>query len=146
MAKNSHLRIFIVDDDIFCLNLYQQFFIKLGYPNVSCFSGGRQCLEKLSHKPDLVLLDYYMDDLNGIDVLKEIKQHNPEIIVILVSGIENAEIGNEGKKYGAYDYIIKSTISIDVLKSMMERIESITSTQKSHSRSLLQRMKSGLGI
>jgi len=80
--------IFLVDDDVLCLNLYSQFLKQLGYTNVHLFDNGNDCLESLDEfKPDIIFLDYNMDDLNGIDVLKQIKKFNPAINVFVISGL-----------------------------------------------------------
>ncbi len=147
MTIQKDLKIFVVDDDAFCLNLYQQFLKKLGYEQIICFMGGKECLENLSQQPDIIFLDYNMEDMNGIDVLHSIKNFNKEISVVFISGQENVEIAVDALKFGAFDYIVKSKITLELLKSTIDRIadeRGITHTPAK--KSLFGRMKTNLGI
>ena len=117
-------KIFLVDDDVLCLNLYNQFLKQLGYHNVHMFDNGNDCLTNLDTlNPAIIFLDYNMDDLNGIDVLKQIKKFNPSIIVLFISGQEDIEVAVNTIKHGALDYVVKSSLSTEKMKSIMERIE-----------------------
>jgi DNA-binding NtrC family response regulator len=126
MSKNLNASIFIVDDDVMCLNLYQQFLKQLGYINVRLFDNGNDCLESLSTgQPEIIFLDYNMDELNGIDVLKQIKKFNPFIIVLFISGQEDIEVAVNAMRQGALDYIVKSSLNTEKMRKIMERIESL---------------------
>lgn len=57
--------------------------------------------------PDVVLLDLKMPDMNGLEVLEEIKRHAPEVAVIMLTGHGSTASGIEGMKRGAFDYIMK---------------------------------------
>ena len=139
MLSNFNITIFLVDDDVLCLNLYQQFLKQLGYNNVRLFDNGNDCLDSIaSQQPDIIFLDYNMDEMNGLDVLRQIKQVNPSIIVLFISGQEDIVIAVTTIQQGALDYIVKSSLNPDKLKSIMERVESIlpekaSATQESSS-------------
>lgn len=125
MLKNFNLTIFLVDDDVLCLNLYQQFLKQLGYNNVEMYDNGNDCLDSLEeHHPDVIFLDYNMEGMNGIDVLKKIKEFNPNITVLFISGQENIEIAVNAMKHGALDYIIKASLNPERMKEIMEKVES----------------------
>jgi DNA-binding NtrC family response regulator len=124
MLKNFNLTIFLVDDDVLCLNLYQQFLKQLGYENVEMFDNGNDCLDSLEeHHPDVIFLDYNMEGMNGIDVLKKIKEFNPNITVLFISGQENIEIAVNAMKHGALDYIIKASLNPERMREIMEKVE-----------------------
>jgi DNA-binding NtrC family response regulator len=126
MAKPSDLTIFLVDDDALCLTLYQQFLKQLGYSNIELFDSGTDCLDGLEeHEPDVVFLDYNMEGMNGLDVLKKIKQFDANIIVFFISGQEDIEVAVNALKHGAVDYIIKSSLNPDKMKVVMEKIEAM---------------------
>jgi len=126
MLTKFNANIFLVDDDVLCLNLYKQFLKQLGYTNVQLFDNGNDCLQSLaSQQPDIIFLDYNMDDLNGLDVLRQIKQFNPSIIVLFISGQEDILIAVKTIQQGALDYIVKSSLNPDKLKTIMERVESL---------------------
>ncbi len=124
MSVTPDLSIFIVDDDALCLTLYQQFLKQLGYTNIELFDSGADCIDGLEeHEPDVIFLDYNMEGMNGLDVLKKIKTFNPDIIVYFISGQEDIEVAVNTLKHGAVDYIIKSSLNPDKMKAIMERIE-----------------------
>lgn len=147
MAQNPFLKIFLVDDDIFSLSLYKQFLNKLGYTEISTFTSGEDCLEELQEQPDIIFLDYNMEGLNGLEVLKKVKEHDPSIMVYLISGKEDPETATNAKQFGAVDYIVKSSLNPAKMKSVMEVVEEfIPQATKQQKKSLFQRFKSGFGI
>ena len=147
MAKSSDHSIFLVDDDIMSLTLYGQFLKSIGYEDVHLFNSGTDCIEHLSLHPQIIFLDYSMEDMNGIDVLKKVRLFDPSIIVVFISGNESPEIAEAAKKHGAVDFIVKSSINRERMKSVMEDLEHIVvPKQKPAKKSLFGRMKSGLGI
>lgn len=125
MAVYPDLKIFIVDDDIFCLTLYNQFLKNLGYSNVTSFTGGHECLDHLNAGPELIFLDYNMEGMNGIEVLNRIKEINPNIAVYIITGKEDPKVATEAIKQGAVDYVVKSSLSPDKMKAIMEHVETL---------------------
>lgn len=126
MLKKFYANIFLVDDDALCLHLYRQFLKQLGYNNVYLFDNGTDCLENLATlHPAIIFLDYNMDELNGIDVLKQIKAFNPAITVLFISGQEDIEIAVNAMKQGALDYIVKSSLNTEKMRKIMERAEDL---------------------
>jgi DNA-binding NtrC family response regulator len=125
MAVYPDLKVFIVDDDIFCLTLYNQFLKNLGYSNVTSFTGGLECLDHLNAGPELIFLDYNMEGMNGIEVLNRIKEVNPNIAVYIITGKEDPKVAAEAVKQGAVDYVVKSSLSPDKMKAIMEHVETL---------------------
>jgi len=144
MLSRFAAKIFLVDDDVLCLNLYSQFLKQLGYTNVQLFDNGNDCLTALdTAHPDIIFLDYNMDDLNGMDVLKQIKKFDPTITVLFISGQEDIEVAVNTIKHGALDYIVKSSLSPEKMKKVMERVETVMppeTTVTSEKKSLLKRL------
>lgn len=122
--ENS-VSIFLVDDDLFSLNIYRQGLENLGYQKVSLFLNGTICLNNLNQKPDIIFLDHNMDDLTGFEVLKKIKRYDHNVFVVIVSAQENMKIAIDALKYGAFDYIIKGDNEIEKMQNVIERMESI---------------------
>ena len=147
MAKNADPKIFLVDDDILSLNLYRQFMKQLNYFDVHMYDSGTECIENLSLQPDVCFLDYTMEDMNGIEVLKRIKKFNPNIIVLFISGNENKEVAASAIKHGAIDFIVKSSLSQDRIKEAMKQIEELRQIKHVPAkRSFFQKMAGSLGI
>lgn len=82
---------------------------------------GEECLKYLRrpHEIDLVLLDYKLGSLNGIDVLKEIRLMEPRLGVILLTGFGSKDLVVEALRAGADDFMDKP-YSIDLMKQKLE--------------------------
>ena len=99
--------ILIVDDEPLNLDLLEQELTDLGYA-VAKADGGKAALEKLSAQPaDLVLLDYQMPGMNGIEALNEIKKRDPALPVIIITAYGTIERAVEAIKSGADDFVTK---------------------------------------
>ena len=115
MITKHSSRIFLVDDDAIFLRALEHHLshhLKFNL-HTSKISSGEECLKKLRLKPCIVVLDYHLngtkpDAMNGIDVLKEIKKTDPELIVIMLSSQDRLEIAVDTMKYGAFDYVTKN--------------------------------------
>ena len=140
MNPKQDLRIFLVDDDPFCLSIYQQYLTNQGYAQIQLFDSGASFLNELHQSPDIVFLDYKMDTINGFDVLKKIKRFNPDTYVVMVSGQENIQTALNALKYGAFDYIIKGEAEKEKMNDVVERILAIQESIKKERPSLLNRL------
>ena len=126
MMKNKDIKIFLVDDDPFCLSLYEGHLRNLGYEDITKFDNGFSCLEAINQKPDIIFIDQTMEGLTGIDVLKRVKYRDPDIYTVFVSGIEDIKMAINSIKNGAFDFIIKNN---DVLKKMEKVMQEIITIQ-----------------
>src|SRR5690606_942457 len=71
-------------------------------------STGREALDKVrSQNFDLVLMDVKMPEMNGLEALAEIKEHDPRTIVVLMTAHSNLQDAVTAIKDGAYDYVEK---------------------------------------
>src|ERR1041384_6637432 len=78
------------------------------YYNVHTADRGTQALEMLKKLPvDLVTLDLKMPGFSGINVLEKVKQHDPDIEAIIITGYGSLDAAIEGLRLGAFDYISK---------------------------------------
>src|SRR5580765_3060467 len=100
-------KILIVDDEPFNLDLLEQELSDLGYPSERA-NDGKQALAKLDQiDPDLVLLDYRMPDMNGLDVLREIRQRRKDLPVVMITAFGTIDLAVEAVKAGADDFVTK---------------------------------------
>jgi DNA-binding NtrC family response regulator len=125
MENPTQFKFFIVDDDIFCANVYQQYLSNLNYTDITYFSNGKDCLNNLDQNPDIIFLDYNMDDLIGFEVLKKIKRLNSNIYVVMVSGQENIKIAVDAIKNGAFDYVTKNSFVCEKMTNIIEKISQL---------------------
>ncbi|MBE9582732.1 MAG: sigma-54-dependent Fis family transcriptional regulator [Proteobacteria bacterium] len=100
-------RILVVDDDAFMRDACHQTLTKQGHSTTLAKSGqeGLGLLEKSSF--DLILLDLNMPNEDGLYILAEIKDIDPEAIVVMISGYGSIETAVQAIKLGAFDFITK---------------------------------------
>lgn len=145
MDSNESFSIFIVDDDLFCQNLYEQFIRNLGYTNITLFSDGQECLNRLTDQPDVILLDYRMEPLDGLDVLRKIKRFNPDIYLVVISGQDDLQVAVDALKYGAFDYIIKGQNDFEKIESVLKKIQNVMALLQQRPRGRWQKLLTMLG-
>lgn len=100
-------KILIVDDEPFNLDLLEQELNDLGYAVTRANDGAQALLQVDKTDPELVLLDYRMPDMNGIEVLRAIRESKPNLPVIIITAHGSIERAVEAIKAGADDFITK---------------------------------------
>lgn len=100
-------KLLIIDDEIeFASTLCERLRIRgIDVTDVHSGTEGLARLEEIA--PDIVILDLKMPDMNGLDVLTEIKKHDPGIEVIMLTGHGSGAAGIVAMEKGALDYIMK---------------------------------------
>lgn len=126
MNKGKY-KIFVVDDNALFIRVLTKTLAENVEYNIVPITTGKDCIDRLDEKPDIITLDYTLPDYNGKQVLERIKKESPESNVIIVSGQNDINTAIELLKIGAYDYIVKGVdtrekISIAINK-IIERIE-----------------------
>ena len=122
MQNQNPFKFFIVDDDVFCAKMHEQYLLNLNYSNITYFSNGNDCLNNLNQNPDIIFLNHNIDSITGLKVLKKIKCYNSSIYVIMVSSQQNIKIAVDSLEYGAYDYIIKDNLVYDKMSRIINKI------------------------
>jgi NtrC-family two-component system response regulator AlgB len=113
-------KLLIVDDEKNIRGHLATFFRDRGY-EVQTAESGQQALSMFSdRRPDLVLTDYRMAEMNGHELLKRIKQRDPNVMVILMTAYATVENAVAAMKEGAYDYLTKP-FSLDQVEHAIER-------------------------
>src|SRR3990170_4576646 len=100
-------KILIADDELSNRRILAQELVHKGF-GVDTARGGREALTKIeSTPPDLVILDYMMPDMSGLDVLKELRGKGNDTPVIMLTAYGSVERAVEVMKAGAYDFITR---------------------------------------
>ncbi len=111
MAK----KILIVDDDQDIRMLLDKFLSKKGYETKTA-SDGSSAIEILkSNKYDLVLCDFKLPDLNGLELIQKIKVINPDAALLVITGYSDVKVAVKAIKLGAYDYVTKPLYPDEIL-------------------------------
>ncbi len=99
--------ILIVDDDPLILKTLSTHFSKIGY-EVLTADDGRECLQRYSEsKPDLVILDIRLPDLDGLEALRRIRDIDPKATVVIITAYDDMKTTVEAIKSGAFEYLVK---------------------------------------
>lgn len=121
------MRIFVVEDDKFYNKLIDHHLHLNPDFEVESFFDGRSFLDKLGDNPDIVTLDYSLPDINGDVILEKIRNYNPNIPVIIISGQEDVSTAINLLKDGAYDYIVKDE---NIRERLLNTIHNIQTTDR----------------
>lgn len=101
-------RILIVDDSFYMRTMLKNMLTDAGYDVVGEAANGQQALEMaVATNPDLITLDVILPDNTGLDVLKGIRQQQPDAKVVMCSAVGQETIVNEAIENGALAYIVK---------------------------------------
>lgn len=131
MSKNKHERyIFIIDDEPIQNEMLNDFLAEKYIYNIKVFENGEEAIKNLYLAPEIVILDYHLngtnrDALNGVDVLKQIKEKSPETQVIMLSGQDKIEVAVDTMKYGAFDYVVKGESAFSRVENIINRASEI---------------------
>ena len=118
-----HEKILIVDDEPFNLDVLEQELTDRGYV-IERAQSGVQALEKSeSFRPDLVLLDYMMPGMNGIEVLTELRNRESDIPIIMVTAHGSIEVAVQAMKLGAHDFVLKPFEPDHIALTMQRALE-----------------------
>lgn len=125
------MSVMIVEDEEVAAKIYKQFTQKVdGFRIIATASNGKQALELLQvFTPDLILLDIFLPDMNGIDLLWEIRKRHRNIDIIAITAANDADTVAEAIRGGAFGYILKPII-LDKFLSTLEQF----SVSRSHLR------------
>jgi PAS domain S-box-containing protein len=118
------LKLVIIEDEEAHFSLMKRA-IANNLPNVSIyhFSEAGACLEKLDEiMPDIIISDYLMPGMNGIEFLEALNRSNKQIPVIMTTGQGDEDIAVQAMKLGAWDYLVKSANFFTLLPNIIEKV------------------------
>ncbi len=129
------IRIFLVDDDAVFLKSLEIEFLENADFIIEPYLSGELCMQNISHKPDVIILDYHLDGIdknamNGIETLDKIKIANPDIPVVMLSSQDKIEVAINCMHHGAIDYVVKSETAFMRLQKIITTIFSYKKLEK----------------
>jgi DNA-binding NtrC family response regulator len=107
--KTQSLNLFIVDDNLSTIRELKDYLVKRFGEGIRIltFTNSKSCLEKVDESTNIVVLNDHIQGENGVEVLKSIKQVNPETEVILLSEKMNIELAVNAYRAGAKGLVVK---------------------------------------
>ena len=115
-------KIFVVEDDEWYSRLLVHTLSLNPDYEIQSFGTGKDCLANLHQEPDIITLDYRLPDMKGLDILKQIKEINEDIQIILISEQDDIEVVVTLLQSGAFDYIVKSK---DIRERLLNTVNNI---------------------
>lgn len=115
-------KILVVDDDKDICMLMSRFLTKNGY-RVETATSGLEGLKTLSeYKPDLLLTDFKLGDIDGVEVLTKAKEMFPKMPVIVITGYSDIKVAINVMKMGAFDYVTKPLFPDEILLNIKKAL------------------------
>ncbi len=130
--SDTKARILIVDDDPIVADSLAQFLDAEGYGVCTTYDG-REALQAIEYAKDpnnveasarfnVVLTDASMPNLDGLHLLREIRAHHPELVVIMLTAYGTVEAAVEAVKEGAFDYLTKPVVDQELLIAVQKAV------------------------
>lgn len=118
------IKILFVEDDKDQLEIYKTKFKIEGFDFIPSSTGSDGLKLAIKKKPNIIFLDIILPDINGIEVLKQLK-NNPEtknIPVVMLTNLSKTNLEDDARKNGAIDYIIKTNINLKDLIQITKKL------------------------
>ena len=127
MNNGNKIKLFLVDDDAVYLKLMEIEFRQHADFDIETYPTGELCIQNLSHNPDVIILDYYLDGvnkdaMNGLETLDKIKAVDSNIPVVMLSSQDKIDIAISCMHHGAFDYVVKSETAFVRLQKIITAI------------------------
>ncbi len=125
--KNEKIKLFLVDDDAVFLKSLEIEFLQHADFNIETYATGELCMNNLSHNPDVIILDYFLNGIdknamNGMQTLDKIKAYNQDIAVVMLSSQDKIEVAVNCMHHRAFDYVVKSETAFTRLQKIITSI------------------------
>ena len=126
----SQFKIFIVEDDPWYGKLLNYHLSLNPDYEVTVYELGKDCLNNLHLKPDVICIDFGLPDMSGDKLYSKIKSINDSIPVIVISGQEEISVAVDLLKAGVSDYIIKDDNSKNILWNSIQKLRETAGLKK----------------
>jgi len=134
MRNTKNPLIFVVEDNHIYNNLVVSYLKTHKYTNVESYLTGEDAIKNMHKNPDIVVQDYLLDGMTGIEVLIKAKKIVPHVEFIFLSGNDSIEIAINSMKYGASNYIVKDQTALPKLLEKIRQLGTATEIVKSKER------------
>lgn len=126
MQNTKNPLIFVVEDNHIYNKLVVSYLKTHKYTNVESYLTGEDAIKNMHKNPDIVIQDYLLDGMTGIEVLIKAKKIAPHVEFIFLSGNDSIEIAINSMKYGASNYIVKDQAALPKLVEKIRQVGTAT--------------------
>ena len=117
------VRVLIIEDESLIRWSLRQKFVERGYEVTEAESGAAGLDIFNENICDLIMLDYRLPDMTGLDILRQVRQSDQDVVVIMITAYSNIEDAVEAIKLGAYDYVAKPFQMDELLLTVDKALE-----------------------
>ena len=134
-STKNKIKIFLVDDDPVFLRLLEIQFLENDGFALETFKTGELCIENLYQKPDIIILDYYLNSvikkaMNGLETLDKINKLDIGLPVIMLSSQDRIDVAVDCLHHKAIDYVVKNETAFMRLQKIIATILSYNKMEK----------------
>ncbi len=122
MQEGFSFKIFLVDEDMFSLAIYEQHFRNMKCSNFTGFNSIAQCVSRFDEKPQVIFLDYRTNPEKGLKIVSAVKKTIPEAYIVFITGASGTLECLFALEQGAFEYIIKDKEYPVHLEGALKRI------------------------
>lgn len=115
-------KILIIEDDMDTAALLNRFLTKNGYEVITANAGSKGIGLIDAEKPDVVLCDYRLGDMDGKQILEHINQSNCNIKLVFITGYSDVKVAVDVMKNGAFDYVTKPLLPEEILLTIKKAL------------------------
>ena len=130
MQETKNPLIFLIEDSTVYKDLIVGYLQSKKFSNLKVFKNGEECLKQLHLKPDVIILDYSSEGINGLEFMLQVEREHSQIDFIFLSAQSKVDIAIKIMKLGAADYIIKNDQAPKKLVESIERLKNSTKREK----------------
>jgi two-component system response regulator MprA len=122
----SVVTVLIVDDDVKLLNMLRRTLVYEGFDVVTASDGMQALTQAQVHQPAIIILDWLMPGLNGIEVIRHLRAAHNKVLILMLTARDAIEDRVEGLDSGADDYLVKPFAPAELLArvhALLRRVE-----------------------
>ncbi|WP_276131815.1 response regulator [Polluticoccus soli] len=129
MANNKR-HMFLVDDEPIQNEMLKDYLSERFLYDIRVYDNGEDALQHMNLDPEIIVLDYHLnshkaDAMNGVQVLKKVKEQYPGTQVIMLSGQDKIDVAIDSMKYGAYDYVVKGETAFSRMENVLNNVSEL---------------------
>jgi CheY-like chemotaxis protein len=127
------IKVLVVDDALADRALVSGLLAKRLQTTILEAADGQQALRVIAtHRPDIVLTDLHMPEMNGLELVTAVKADFPEIPIVLMTALGSEEIAAQALQHGAASYVPKRRLADDLVRTV-QRVLGTASDERHHS-------------
>lgn len=118
---NIYPTIVILEDDVFFGKLLKNFLVNQEFKNVHLFHEEEECIKAITNGPTILVIDHHLMHSTGFETINRIKEINPSVQFIYLSGQTTSRVAVRAYREGALDYIEKNKDTFIQLKESLDK-------------------------